>query len=582
VSHALAAVLLAGGLGAGLLGLGGRLGGTGVGERWLRGWTLLWWIVALAASVAGPRTAAALGLAVGALGAVALAISRDRPGRAALALAAALGAGAPLWLLPPTFYDTLVYHLGLPWSWLINASFDPIEHHVFSHFPLAGSTVFLLPVAVGLPEVAAALHLLTFAAVLVTAARVARALGAGRWAALAPVLVLGCWHAVWVASVAAADHLVLLGIAVALERLAAGERGMRAAVAFGLALGLAAAAKYAALVPVAAILAAGVTVLGWRTSLLAGGVAAGVSSFWWLRNLLTTGNPVYPLLFGGRGWSPADAERWASLVHEGVADPGGPGAGLARLVVPPGGLGWWLSLALPLALVPLARTSPRRRPALAIALAGALALVGWLVTSQTARYALPVALVVAILAAVGAALLRPTVARLAAVVLLVAVGHGIASLGGFLFGPLGLATALRSVEEWRAAVTINDPAPVYRAATPLISGGDRVLVVGEGRGWGCPGPYHVSSPYDRQLLETVVDVAASPADVATRLRRDGFTHLVVNWGEVRRLGGPDYRVLRVERPAQRAVLRGFLSDHTVVVWRAGDLEVRALAGPGAP
>ncbi len=582
MSHALAAVLLAGGLGAGLLGLGGRLGGAGVGERWLRGWTLLWWIVALGASVAGPRAAAALGLAVGALGVVALATSRDRPERAALAIAAALGAGAPLWLLPPTFYDTLVYHLGLPWGWLANRSFAPFEHHVFSHFPLAGSTVFLLPVAVGLPEVAAALHLLTFAVVLITTARVARALGAGRWAVLAPVLVLGCWHAVWVASVAAADHLVLLGVAVAFERLAAGERGTRAAVAFGLALGLAAAAKYAALVPVAAILAAGVAVLGWRTSLLAGAVAAGVSSFWWLRNLLTTGNPVYPLLFGGRGWSPADAERWAALVREGVADPGGPAAGLARLVMPPGGLGWWLPLALPLALVPLARTSPRRRPALAIAMAGALTLVGWLVTAQTARYALPVALVVAILAAVGTALLQPTVARFAAGVLLVAAGHGIASLGGFLFGPLDLATASRSVEEWRAAVTVNDPAPAYRAAAALITGRDRVLVVGEGRGWGCPGPYHVSSPYDRQLLEAVVDAAASAADVASRLRRDGFTHLVVNWGEVRRLGGPDYRVLRFERPAQRAVLRGFLSDHTVVVWRAGDLEVRALAGPEAP
>ena len=100
--------------------IGAWLGGEGLAARWVRGWTALWWLLAVTAVATRPAAAVAVGSVVAAIAlGDALRSSRDRP-RELVAGAAALLAGAPLWLAPPVFYDTLVYHLGLPWSWLVN------------------------------------------------------------------------------------------------------------------------------------------------------------------------------------------------------------------------------------------------------------------------------------------------------------------------------------------------------------------------------------------------------------------------------------------------------------------------------
>ncbi len=126
---------------------------------------------------------------------------------------------------------------------------------------------------------------------------------------------------------AAVGQVVVLAVAVAAAEMAAllaGEEERKAWTA-GLALGLALAVKYTAAVPVAALLLALVVVRPrrWRWAVGAGVVAAGSSSFWYLRSLITTGNPVYPLfwgLLGGPsfrvlGWhDPAAAARWRRLL----------------------------------------------------------------------------------------------------------------------------------------------------------------------------------------------------------------------------------------------------------------------------
>jgi len=58
----------------------------------------------------------------------------------------------------------------------------------------------------------------------------------------------------------------------------------------------------------------------------------------------------------------------------------------------------------------------------------------------------------------------------------------------------------------------------------------------------------------------------------------GFTHLLINWGEVGRLGGPDFRVLRWETPDAGARWRELLSGFTTPLFREGAIEVRALLG----
>ncbi len=582
--HTLAALSLTAFMAAGLAGLGDAARGRTAGDRWVRGWTLLWWPVALVAQFAGPRPAVVVGFLVLGGGCFRV-VRRVRSGaRPVLGYAVAAAAGAPLWLAPPFFYDTLVYHLGLPWSWLVNDSFSTSAHQVFSHFPLAGQTVFLLPVAAGVPEAAAGLHWITFVVVLATLARLAGDLGAGRWRWLAPALFAACWHAAWVAGVAAVDHLVVLGVVVSVQLLCGALReGSVDWAGVGAGWGLALAAKYPAMMPAAAVgLAALVAFSRERLRLaMAGAMALGLSSFWWIRNAVETGNPIFPLLWrvlGGSGWSLRDDERYQALVREGLQG-GTLQTALTRLVVPPDGAGWWLLLALPLAVAAVLRRGETGATPRMVGLASALGLSGWVATAQTTRFALPLIALVAALAAAGLGSLGRRPALLAVGGLSLGVAHGLLTLAAFLAGTLGLdrlLTGSLSGEAWRASVTVDDPMPAYRACARVLPDGARVLVVGEGRPWGCPRPHLVSSPYDHQLMQEIVEASSDPAGVARRVRERGFTHLLIRWSELERLGGPDYRALRFEDRGSAERWRAFLGGCTSRVWSDGGLEIRSL------
>jgi hypothetical protein len=60
------------------------------------------------------------------------------------------------------------------------------------------------------------------------------------------------------------------------------------------------------------------------------------------------------------------------------------------------------------------------------------------------------------------------------------------------------------------------------------------------------------------------------------VRAAGFTHPLISWSELERLGGPDYRVMRFEDPRAAGRWRSFLSSCTSAVWREGALEIWAL------
>lgn len=575
-------VLLA--VSGGLYGLGDlltRRGGSG--NRWVHGWSAMWWIVALPAELLGPRVGLAFGSAAVIVGLVRF-LRRSRALKpSALAASAALLVGAPLWFAPPHFYDALVYHLGLPWSWLVNGSFSPAEQNLFSHFPLAGSTVFLLPVAAGVPEAAAGLHWLTFVAVLTTVVRLSKNLGAGRWAWASAILLCGTWHGPWMASLAGADHLVLLGIVVAAELWTAPqESAKRPWVAVGVALGLALSSKYTAAVPVAALLVAAFALYRPRWEAIgAGAIALATSSFWWVRNAATAGNPFHPLLwnwFGGGGWTAEDYARYTSTVREGVAGPQSYIVGALNLATP-SQLGIWFVLALVVALAAVFVPSPATRHARFVAIAALLAMVGWSMTAQIARYALPVAALVAALASAGLGRLTPRVAYLAAASMGLAAAHGVLVFGVFLFGSLGIQRTWLGVdsrETWRQTVTVNDPAPAYRAAEKLLPRDARILVVGEGRPFRCPRPHLVSSPYDSQWLQTLVEASGTAADVRRAVAEAGWTHLLFNWAELNRLGGDDYRSLRWGTPADFERYREFGTTFTERVWAEGPLEIRVV------
>ncbi|NOZ78630.1 MAG: hypothetical protein GXP48_05520 [Acidobacteria bacterium] len=569
-------------LGLGLVGLGRAVGARSLPLAWVVGWTVLWWITALAATVAGPRFGAGTGLVAAGAGLVVWALRSQRRRWELLLGTGAVLAGAPFFLAPPYFYDALVYHLGLPWSWLANGSFAPVTHNLFSHFPLAGETVYLLPVSLGLPRAAAGLHWLTFVLVLVAAWELARRLGAQGWAWIAPLCLVACWHAVWVAGVAGVDHLVVLAIVVAaIELIGTGDEGVKV-LSGGVALGLALATKYVAVIPAGAVLAGAVvsSPTRWRDAVKAGLLGAGLASFWYLRNLLLTGNPVYPLLwkvFGGTGWTARDAARWNGLVHEGVGGLGSFWNGLVKLGSSGAGLGPWLAIAVVLAVVALVR-GRRRRAIEGVAVAAVLIVGGWLATAHTTRYALPLIPLAGALAAAGVERLSRGARRVAVAGLLLAAGFGLVLFGQFIAGTLHMPEmwfGRVSSEGWRHRVTLNDPMPGYRAAGRLLPPGAKLLVIGEGRSWGCPRPNSVSSPYDTQLVQTVIEDAATAADAARTLHAAGWNDLFINWRELRRLHRK-FGVFVFRDPADGARWRELIDGFTTRIWHSDGLEIRRL------
>lgn len=274
-----------------------------------------------------------------------------------------------LWGDEPHGYDVLSYHLQIPRQWYEAGRIVPLEHNVFSHFPLGQETLSLVLMhQMGGPWKAMfaaqimSLLLMVMATVGVFGAVAQfgsdlssdghrrdaphspahtglRSVSAPDAPIIAAVIFATLPWTAMLGSIAYNEPLLLLGTALcAAWAPLAPSRDWRAALLAGLFVGLGVAGKYPA-VPMLGVAGGVALVLGmpWRSGakrcavvLIAFGGGALVFSLpWLLRNFAWTGNPFFPLatgLFGG-GWDGALIERW-SRAHSLAVDE----TRLARLI----------------------------------------------------------------------------------------------------------------------------------------------------------------------------------------------------------------------------------------------------------
>jgi hypothetical protein len=176
----------------------------------------------------------------------------------------------------------------------------------------------------------------------------------------------------------------------------------------------------------------------------------------------------------------------------------------------------------------------RGRGRCAIACAAALGLVIWSSTSILPRFLTPsLALLLALAASSGNA--RRPVGLLAGTLALgVTATLGVAFTAGQMGRLGGPRVALADPLAWPPSVVVHNPAPAFAqsGSLPLDA---RVLFIGETRGFGFPRRFVAPSQHDVSPLREPLESSPSAEAARDWLVHAGFTHLLVNGGELNRL-----------------------------------------------
>lgn len=494
----------------------------------------------------------------------------------------------PIALAPPFFYDALVYHLGLPWQAILEGRLAPHPENLFSTFPPLAQLVYAAPIAFNLDRVPALLHLAAFLAAGMAAASLARLLGSPPGLAAlagATLLLLPAIYAV--PAFPAAEGWCAAGVIASTAIVAGDARGRReraAALLAGLFAGIAAGARLQGLswaVILFGILAGRVWTRAGSVLLSVAGLVAGASC-WWLKNLVLLGDPLAPL-----GWQREGIETlWRD---GGVRMHPWPGLGpllrsTASAIEPHAEYVIPLALAAVLALVRPGRA--RRAWVGAAAAAGTLA---WAVTGSLPRFWLPsLGLLLALAASAGASALpavetaargrRRAASWASALALLAAAAPGLVVTSRAILRWGGPRLVLERWPSDLGGLVIDNPMPAFAEAASLPPGA-KVLFVGETRGFRFPHSFVAPSQHDTSPLRQAIESSESALAARTKLVDQGYTHLLLNRAELKRLIAT-YPAAPWSSGDGRRRFSTLLDELSPAVVEAGGVEIFDLRNPG--
>ncbi|MDE2511296.1 MAG: hypothetical protein KGL74_09250, partial [Elusimicrobia bacterium] len=462
-----------------------------------------------------------------------------------------------LWacMVPPHQYDSLVYHLALPQEYLRAGRLYAPDGIIYAHFPQNGEMLFTMALSLG-SDLLAQMYIwlatiLTIGWLLTFGRRIT---SAAVWAA---VLIATHTAILLMSSTTYVEPLVMLWMTGAILSFEASDEGRDRGILFlsALFMGLALGTKYyAGLLAVILVLR-----LAWRDRMKAAmeyaAVAGLIFSPWLIKNYECIGNPVFPFLYK---IFPATKIGWTSDLAAGyfqVLTEYGHAHGFFRdlLSVPVllfrnplrfgggmdvlGDVGWDLTLWLWAAGLYAAW---RRREGRGLALLTAWYVAGWFTTGVVLRFLTALAPAMALVGAAGVAAWREKAGPAARAVGAGAAGIFIASHLFLLlfvhgvFGSFGPMLALQSREEFLSRKLEYYPCAAF--ARSGLGPNDKILVVGEQRGYYLSSPHLTSTVHAPNLYVRRANAAASPEELVRDLRSDGFTHLLFVPRESARLG----------------------------------------------
>jgi hypothetical protein len=487
--------------------------------------------------------------------------ARESISRAALrpwlfaAIAAPLALALWACLVPPHQYDSLVYHLALPQEYLRAGRLYAPPGMVYAHFPQNGEMFFTLALSLG-SDLLAQMYVWLAAALsvawLLTFGR--RVTAAAPWAAL---LVATHTAVLLMASTTYVEPLVMLWVTAALLMFeASGEgRDRGLLILSGVFAGLALGTKYyAGLLAVALVIR--LALRGrWNSIFVFSAAALALFAPWCVKNFICVGNPVFPFLYKvfpatSLGWTSDLASGYFAVLTE-YGHGGGFWHDLMRLPVlllrnplrfgggmdVLGDLGWDLTLWLfPYGLW----VSYRDSSAKGLALACVVYAAGWFSTGVVLRFLTALAPAMALIGVVGVAAWRQTAGPAARRLAAFSAGTLVAAhlfLFFFVHGVFGSAAVLLTLDDRETFLTRRlDYYPCAAFARDSLSATEKILVVGEQRGYYLNRPHLSSTVHAPNLYVRLADGSGSPEGLARALRADGFTQLLFVPREASRLG----------------------------------------------
>jgi 4-amino-4-deoxy-L-arabinose transferase-like glycosyltransferase len=470
-------------------------------------------------------------------------------------------------MLPPVDFDVKAYHLVGPKEWFQAGRITFLSHNVYTSFPFLTEMLSLLGMvmrgdwfrgALAGQAVLAAFGPLTALAVYAAGTR---------WFGSTVGILAATIHLTtpWtyrISSIAYAEggltfylFAALLAAMLAIERLSSRGREWRPMVLIaGLLAGSAMACKYPGLLQVVIPLGLAVCVApvvrlsgeerrrdAIRAALLFTVGTCVTIGPWLVKNLIETGNPVYPLaygVFGGRDLTPELAAKWSaghSPDNHTLRD-------LAEKFIDVVAKSDWLSPLL-FGLAPLALL-PARRRALVSWLWSYVAFLffgWWLFTHRIDRFWIPLIPVMALLAGIGALWRESRVWYIAcAVAIAAAVTFNLAFITSSL---VGYNAYLADLDQARAGS--ESTATGIAFLNENLPAGARVLAVGEAQVFDARFPIVYNSVFDESIFEQWLaeprpDVphaerSLRPAEeIRQKLKSEGITHVYVNWQEILR------------------------------------------------
>jgi hypothetical protein len=452
-------------------------------------------------------------------------------------------------------WDTLAYHLAVPKLWIEagKIGYIPFIHH--SNFPFTVDLLYVWGLRWGGESGAKAFQLayLLIGAVLVFGlARQRYGTRAGWWATVAFVTVP---VVLWEAGSAYIDvaHGLYAGGGILLAALAVADpERRRLLVPAGLLLGFAAGTKYTGLQTIAAVglvlVVAGLVRKqvgeGFKQAVVVGGLAMLVAAPWFVKNVVNTGNPVYPFFYerlGGHDWDQRRADIYRNEQQTfGVGrngdkrDPTALGHAVLGLAYQPGrfinpapteGLGTplgsiGLAVLAGLLLWPLAGRIGRFE---GVALGAVVVSLGmWFLLSQQSRYIVPLAVPLAVLVG-GATTLRGFAGVAMGAVGLQAVYSLWLIQSQLVMPKVQVVTGQVPVEAYRKAT--NPFFEPSQAINQVVKGG-KVALYDEVFGFLLDVPYFWANPGHCTVIP--YDSMQTAEDYMSGMRKLGFTHVYIS------------------------------------------------------